>query len=289
MAQVPTNLVTGISLGNDWINHNKVHLLGDERLLTMPGLNGQRTSFLYAEPPDLYYPVFAAETVTIPSSSEKLIVKLQLENEQNVIFEPHKRFISKLILILNTLLNIKDHSAKILLINPQNRPKTLSRNTKIEATSIHSRFEVCLTLTHSPSNRRTGINKGPTFAYNHRELKISNQCTKYQRNFLSGNDLQVHLRDSCYPENIRANIINLTKHLENPAQLKQIQNILWRHNSSSIIDIPPQSAIETGDHPPIYQYPVSAAEQKLRPKKSTNCCNGDKLKKVRHYGLHPLF
>ncbi|CAF5224355.1 unnamed protein product, partial [Rotaria magnacalcarata] len=50
-----------------------------------------------------------------------------------------------------------------------------------------------------------------------------------------------------------------------------IQDILWRNKilfdpTPSTINIPPQSAINTGDHPPIYskQYPASYKDQDIK-------------------------
>ncbi|CAF3763854.1 unnamed protein product [Rotaria socialis] len=40
-AHVATNLITSILLGNDWINSNHVHLFGDQKQLTIRGVNLQ--------------------------------------------------------------------------------------------------------------------------------------------------------------------------------------------------------------------------------------------------------
>jgi hypothetical protein len=89
-------------------------------------------------------------------------------------------------------------------------------------------------------------------------------CYRCREYFLSGNDLQKHLRAQCYSEQIRKQIFELTAHIENPKYRLAIQDILWRNKilfdpTPSIINIPAQSAIKTGDHPPIYskQYPAS--------------------------------
>ncbi|CAF1043422.1 unnamed protein product [Rotaria sordida] len=89
--------------------------------------------------------------------------------------------------------------------------------------------------------------------------------------FLSGNDLQKHLRAQCYSEQIRKQIFESTAHVKNPKHQLAIQVILWQNKiffdpSSSIINIPPQLAIRTGDHPPIYskQYPASYKDQDIK-------------------------
>ena len=63
-------------------------------------------------------------------------------------------------------------------------------------------------------------------------------CHRYKGYFLSGNDLQKHLRAQCYPEHIRKQILGLAVHIS-------IQDIRWRNKilsdpTSSIIDIAPQ-------------------------------------------------
>ncbi|CAF3297526.1 unnamed protein product [Rotaria sp. Silwood2] len=51
---------------------------------------------------------------------------------------------------------------------------------------------------------------------------ICDICNEY---FLSGNDLQKHLRAQCYSEQIRQQISNLTKHIDNENDRSKIQNI----------------------------------------------------------------
>ncbi|CAF3930819.1 unnamed protein product, partial [Rotaria magnacalcarata] len=96
-------------------------------------------------------------------------------------------------------------------------------------------------------------------------------CQQCNEHFLSGNDLQKHLRTQCYSDQIRNQIIESTKHLENEKQRLAIQDILWRNKilfdpTPSIINISLQSAIKTGNHPPIYskQYSCSSTDQDLK-------------------------
>lgn len=97
------------------------------------------------------------------------------------------------------------------------------------------------------------------------------QCHQCKEYFLSGNDLQKHLRAQCYSEQIRKQIHESTKHIDNPKNRSEIQDILWRNKilfdpTPSVVNIPPQSAIRTGDHPPIYskQYSASPHDQQLK-------------------------
>ncbi|CAF4401845.1 unnamed protein product, partial [Rotaria sordida] len=106
---------------------------------------------------------------------------------------------------------------------------------------------------------------------NSNQEKLNIICHHCNEHFLSGNDLQKHLRAECYSEQIRKQIFESTKHIENPKHRLEIQDILWRNKilfdpTPSIINIPPQSAIKTADHPPIYskQYPASSKDQEIK-------------------------
>ncbi|CAF4934097.1 unnamed protein product, partial [Rotaria sp. Silwood2] len=106
---------------------------------------------------------------------------------------------------------------------------------------------------------------------NPNQLSLNTYCHRCKEYFLSGNDLQKHLREKCYSEQIRKQIIESTKHIENLKHQLAIQDILWRNKilfdpTPSIINIPPQSAIRTGDHPPIYskQYAASSQDQQVK-------------------------
>ncbi|CAF5044795.1 unnamed protein product, partial [Rotaria magnacalcarata] len=88
---------------------------------------------------------------------------------------------------------------------------------------------------------------------------------------LSGNDLQKYLRAKCYSDQIRKHILESTKHIDNEKHRLAIQDILWRNKilfdpTSSIINIPSQSGIRTGDHLPIYskQYSASYTDQDIK-------------------------
>ena len=77
----------------------------------------------------------------------------------------------------------------------------------------------------------------------HDNLEI--YCHRYKGYFLSGNDLQKHLRAQCYSEHIRKQMLELAVHIDNPKHRLAIQDIPWRHKTlfdppPSIIDIAPQ-------------------------------------------------
>ncbi|CAF3894349.1 unnamed protein product [Rotaria sordida] len=284
IAYVATNLITPILLGNDWINFNHVHLFGDRKHLTIPDQHGQLTRIPYTEPSSINYPALLVNQITLPPHSQTLVdITSQVTNANNLIFEPYDRYISKFIFIPHTLLNVNNHQAKILLINAQNRQQTLPKNTRIGTLSYDTTLSICTTIQNStkpepPSNfqssRKHKIPKIRAISYdkdNSNQTLRDNRCHQCNEYFLSGNDLQKHLRAQCYSDQIRKQIIESTAHIGNPKHREAIQDILWRNKilfdpTPSIINIPPQSAIRTGDHPPIYskQYSASYKDQEIK-------------------------
>lgn len=98
------------------------------------------------------------------------------------------------------------------------------------------------------------------------------QCYVCAQQFLSRNDLQQHLRTTCYPQDIREQIERLTAHIEDKKQQQQLQNILWKYGklfdlrNPSIIKATIQHAIDTGIHPPVYTppYRVSYRDEQIQ-------------------------
>ncbi|CAF4780676.1 unnamed protein product, partial [Rotaria sp. Silwood2] len=132
-ANVATNLITSILLGNDWIISNHVHLFGDQKQLTIPDQHGPLISIPYVEPTYINYPALLIHQITLPPHSQTLVdITCQVNNANNLIFEPYERYISKFIFIPHTLLNVNKNKARILLINVQ---KLLERGQIEESTS----------------------------------------------------------------------------------------------------------------------------------------------------------
>ncbi|CAM4786945.1 unnamed protein product [Rotaria magnacalcarata] len=177
----------------------------------------------YVEPTFINQPALLVNQITLPPYSQTLVdITCRIYNDKDLIFEPQPNHLSNCILIPHTLLNIRNHEAKVLMINP---------------------------------NRKN----------------ICDRCNEY---FLSGNDLQIHLRTECYSNQIRKHIVESTKHIDNEKHRLAVQGILWRNKilfdpTPSIINIPPQTAIKTGDHPPIYskQYSSSYEDQEIKVQK----------------------
>ena len=287
IAYVSTNLITSILLGNDWINANHIHLYGDQQRLTIPDQHGQLISIPYLEPHRINYPALLLDQITLPPYSQILIdVVAQLSNGKNLLFEPHGNLHSKFIFIPHTLLNVQRNRTKVLVINAQHRQQTLSRNTRIgtisydHSLSIHAIAPIPTTTPLVSNINRTSSNTSSPFMNiravsddpnNSNENTQNTVCYKCNEYFLSGNDLQKHLRAQCYSDQIRKQIIESIKHIENPKRQSAIQDILWRNKilfdpTPSIVNISPQSAIKTRDHPPIYskQYPASQKDQDIK-------------------------
>ncbi|CAF4267456.1 unnamed protein product [Rotaria sp. Silwood2] len=242
------------------------------------------------EPNCINYPALLVHQISLPPHSQTLVdITCQVNNANNLIFEPYQRYISKFIFIPHTLLNINKNKAKILLINAQNHQRTLSKNTRIGTLSRDTTLSI-FTTSQSTTKHDSFLNehrRSPSQHYkkfnnravvyknnnsNQEQLNQSNNyCHRCHEYFLSGNDLQKHLRTQCYSEQIRKQILESTAHIENTKHQLAIQDILWRNKilfdpTPSTINIPPQSAIKTGDHPPIYskQYPASYKDQDIK-------------------------
>ena len=255
--------------------------------IPIPDGTGQRTFIPYDQPPHISYPALLVHQITIPPYSQLLVdVNTQIINEKDVLFEPYGRHMSKLIFTPHALLDIADNKTKVLLINAQNRQQTLSKNTRIGTLCRNSTMTIhalvdndqkrnshsspnCSEATHSLSSSQP---RAVSFIeINSTTLTIDNRWDQCKEYFLSGNDLQKHLRARCYSEQIRKHITDSTQHIDNVKHRDAIQDILWRNKilfdlTPSVINISSQSGIRTGDHPPVYskQHPASPNDQQIK-------------------------
>ncbi|CAF1609988.1 unnamed protein product [Rotaria sp. Silwood1] len=242
VAHVATNLITSTVLGSDWINSNHVHLYGDQKQLTIPNQHDQLILIPYVEPTCINYPALLVQQITLPPYSQKLVdITCQVTNANNLIFEPYERYTSKFIFIPHTLLNINKNQAKVLLINAQNQPQTLPKNTRIGSLSSHSTSTIYAT-TQIPTEHNSFLNENQQLSCHHHkqlkrravsggndnsnQIKLDTHCHRCHEYFLSGNDLQKHLRAERYSEQIRKQILESTKHIENRKHQLAIQDIL---------------------------------------------------------------
>jgi len=163
-----------------------VHLFGDQQRLTIPDQHSQSISISYTESTSINYPALLINQITLPPYSQTLVdIKSQVTNANYLIFEPYGRHISKSILIPHTLLNVKDNTAKVLLINAQDHQQTLSRNTRIGTISRNATFTIFTTTQNSvqKSNKRAVLSKD-----NSNQTTLNTYCYRCKEYFLSGNE-----------------------------------------------------------------------------------------------------
>ncbi|CAF3387421.1 unnamed protein product, partial [Rotaria socialis] len=249
-----------------FVLHNDLSypLCNNQNQLTIPDQDGQLNFIPYVEPTCTNYPALLVHQITIPPYSQVLAdITCSVNDANDFIFEPYEHHIPKSIFIPHTLLNINKHQAKVLLMNAHDRQKILSRNTRIGTISRETTYSI-FTTTESSTAQNSFLHENFQRKDNSNSTKLSITCDLCNEYFLSGNDLQKHLRAKCYSDQIRKHILESTKHIDNEKHRLAIQDILWRNKilfdpTPSIINIPSQSAIRTGDHPPIYSKQYSAS------------------------------
>ncbi|CAF4572715.1 unnamed protein product, partial [Rotaria socialis] len=247
-ADVATNLVTNLILGNDWIQPNNVYILTPEKRIMI--------------------------------RRQEYIVEARIQQNKmiDVLFEPSPRLKNKALFLANALCNIENRRIKINIINATNRQQTLSRGTKL---GIATQISATIGVTISSNNLKERIPNGKACtgpipkgkgAITLNEVNTENnsiialhkkqhQCRECHQNFETNNDLFKHLRSKCYPEEIRQQINKLIEHISDEKQREQILKILWKYgklfdiSESSKIDITLKNAIDTGTHRPIHTPP----------------------------------
>ncbi|CAF4384057.1 unnamed protein product, partial [Rotaria magnacalcarata] len=303
LADVATNLITDLLLGNDWIYANNVIIDSPQQHIFLMNENRKViVSTPFIKPKQLRLPVLLTEEITLPPKSEKCInIKIlsSMNKTSEALFKPTTHLHSKEIFLINALIKVEKNRSQIMIINANDRQKTLSKNTTLGHISYQSEANNYLILPElsqdnnkrlisttmffhkrdsHPSDRscvlatkREVTSVGLTCRMNnHYEEQI--QCYVCQEQFLSRNDLQKHLRQKCYPSEIRTQIEQLTRHIEDAEQREQLQQILWKHGKlfdlrqPSIIKATIHHAIETGTHPPIYTSPyrVSYKDEQIQ-------------------------
>ncbi|CAF4068596.1 unnamed protein product, partial [Rotaria sordida] len=276
IADVTTNLVTNLILGSDWIQSNNVYILTPEQRIMIRS-RGKEVSTPFATPPLLNYPATLINYITLPPFSEKIVeAKVQPNNMTDVLFEANPRLKNKALFTANALLNIENRTIKISIINATNRQQTLSEGTKLGiVTQVSSTIGVTI-----PSNYVTeripegkackelipegkGANELNNLSFNNTTTLHGkqHQCRECYRKFNTGNELFEHLRNKCYPEEIRQQINKLTEHISDDKQREQTLKILWKYGQlfdirrPSKIDIVLKNAIDTGSHRPVHTPP----------------------------------
>ena len=243
LADVATNLVTDLLLGNDWINENNVIIDSPQQQILLT--NGHRrilATAAFIRPSHLQLSVLLTNEITLPPYSEKCI---------DITIQPEG---------LNCL------------ILPMSSRKQANRfvDRKLKRNQRNETRAVCSCATQP---RKRGRVRLSDFSCERGEQeRQDHQCYVCKDLFLSRNDLYRHLREKCYPKDIRDQIDKLTEHIEDPDQRQRLQTTLWKHGKlfdlrqPSVVDDTVQDAIETGTHPPIHTppYRVSYKDEQVQ-------------------------
>ena len=294
LADVATNLITDLVLGNDWIAQNNVIINSPQRhIFLLDNYYRILAGAPFTQPPDLQLPVLLTDEITLPPYSEKLInmkTSSSIKNLRDALFEPAPNLYSKQILLTNAIIKVINNRSQIMIINANDRQRTLSKNTKLGYISyqVESNNYLILPMLSEEENYQSTHHKsfmhkrnntqnsgfcnmlpGEKSRVRFMDLTCADECREEEQHqcyvckkqFLSGNDLQQHLRQNCYPLEMREQIEKLTQHIQDLKQRQQLQHILWKYGKlfdlrqPSIIKATVRHAIETGTHPPVYTPP----------------------------------
>ncbi|CAF4004061.1 unnamed protein product [Rotaria sp. Silwood1] len=305
LADVATNLITDLLLGNDWITTNNVIIDSPQQCiyLTNPKRHILATA-KFVKPPHFQLPVLLTDEITLSPNSEKCVnikVLSPTVNISEALFEPAAYLYPKQILLTNALIKFKDNSSYVMIMNANDRQKTLSKNTTLGYISHQSEVSNYLILPVLLGKHGDGSAFPTTSSYRRNKSLVDRswvpptndkrkvqsmdltcrmdhqneqqpECYVCHEQFISRNDLQQHLRQKCYPPEMREQIGKLTQHIEDNKQRQQLQQILWKNGKlfdlrqPSIIKATVHHAIETGTHPPIYTppYRVSYKDEQIQ-------------------------
>jgi hypothetical protein len=208
----------------------------------------------------------------------------------DALFELGSNLYPKQILLTNALIAIRNNKSQVMIINANDHPRKLSKNTKLGNITIQPEGLNCLILPMI-STKETFASIGSRLNRNQRnetravcscaalpnkrgKVRFSDfacgesergshdhQCYVCKEEFLTRNDLFRHLREKCYPKDMRDQIEKLTEHIEEPDQRQRLHTILWKHGKlfdprqPSVVNDTVQGAIETGTHPPVHTPP----------------------------------
>ena len=303
-ADVATNLVTDLLFGNDWISENNVIIDTPQRKIIITDRYRRTIATAeFIEPPEFRLPVLLVEETTLPPYSERCI-KVKIGHSGNKItegvFEPADNFQSKKVFLTHAMIKTEDNESRIMIMNTNNCHRTLSKHTRLGFVSNEGMNANYLTLpVLTTNNSQTGICN--QFSDLKRNDTLGRSCrskSRYQRvvqrkdyacgmnakdseehecyvcheRHLTRNDLQNHLHERCYSNDIREQIGKLTSHVQNPNRRRRLENILWKYGKlfdlrvPSIIKAIVQHAIETGNHPPVHTppYRVSYKDEQMQ-------------------------
>ena len=267
VADIARSLVTNLILGTDWIQPNNVYILTPEKRILIHK-QGKEVSTSFVDPPQLNYPVSLIQHITIPPFSEKLIdARVQYGDGIEVLYEPNPQLQSKGLFLANTILSTNKERITVSIINATNRQKTLSEGTNMGTITPMSMSVNLVTLGEHHERRIPDgkariklIPRGKEAPNNGETISDGQQrsCRECDRRFATRNDLFEHLREQCYPEEIREQINKLVVHVNDEKQREKITRVLWKYGKlfdtkhPSRINIVLRNAIDTRAHRPIH-------------------------------------
>ena len=292
-------MVTDLLLGNDWIRQNNVIIDSPQQRITLfDNYYRAITSTPFVEPPNFHFPVLLTREISLPPFSESCVevnIPAFFSNTGEAIFEPAPNLQQKCILAANAIIKIDDNESKLVIINASANRRTLSRHTKLGDISYQSTSVICLTLPTTTNERATRSAERPWDAFSksgerntrkhvhssctqpnngrrtdnernyryteNRSDSVEHECYVCREKFLSGNDLRQHLQEKCFPSELRGKIQQMTKHLEDRDQRRQVEQILWKYGKLFDLRQPSKiksiirHAIETGENAPTFTPP----------------------------------
>ena len=161
-ADVVTNLITDLVLGNDWITENNVIINSPQQhILLLDSYHQILATAPFIEPPDLQLPVLLIDEITLPPYSEKLInvkTSSSVKNFTDALFEPAPNLYSKQILLTNAILKVTNNTSQIMIINANDRQRTFSKNTKLGYVSYQAESNNYLILPNVIRRKKLPIN-----------------------------------------------------------------------------------------------------------------------------------
>ena len=135
VADVATNLITNLLLGNDWITQNNVIIDSPQQCLVLTDEHHRiitTTSFI--KPPQHQLPILLINEIVLPAYSEKCIevkVTSPVPDISEALFEPAPDFYSKQILLPSALIKMENNESRLTIINANARQRKLPKNTKL--------------------------------------------------------------------------------------------------------------------------------------------------------------
>jgi transposase InsO family protein len=255
-AAVATCLVTDLLLGTDWINKYVTSLDIINQTLNIHDTHGQctNTPLIRLFNSSTSSPVTLSNSVTIPKHSTCTVsVKIPSVNNAMACFESSSKLNTKPFFIPDALINIKNHQSIISITNYTDHSYTVPHNTCIGTVSTSS---IICTMCSSISSASHSSSDTSNF----------NSCSTYtcyvcHDVFLTNNDLHRHLREKCYPVELRHQINTLTSHITDSTHRTHIQDLLWEYGklfdirNPSKINFTLEHAIDTGQNRPVYTTP----------------------------------